>query len=880
MTDTEYDGRIEHRVRELLGEDWQTRIGPVWLTCVPEGAPPLGEGWKLHISSRAATFTELVDVVIPVLRDARCLFKLALSSDVLERLNDGATAPATVGKAFTIYPDPGLVVDLGHRLADLLRGRQGPRVLSDRIVRPDAPVYYRYGPFGGAWRSGARGQLVTDLSGPEGEKFDGIATMRYRQPTWAVDPFTGESGVQDDPATARPIVLGGHYRILEGLVESARGNVYRAVDERDGSRVVVKQARAFVFEHAGDDDVRLRLRNERRVLQALDDADGVPRFFDHFRYGQDEFLVSTDVGPVSLEQDVLTNGTYSMPGTGNAAGARTLESLAHDLARIVTDLHERGVYMRDIAPKNIVLDDTTERVKVTFVDFGIAWYDGVFVRGGTPGYAPRRQRGGEEPRDTDDLHALGMTLLFAALGTGPTVLGESADRPRRGALQAIRSVYGDAPAGLVGTIADLLGEDADTARRALRRLAEGTGREAPATRTRLPELPRCGVDISAEITVHLVENLLHQTRALLAATDEHQLRNEASIYGGSAGIGLELLAHAERPGVPDTLRRLVTFTGRAQARVGLPPGLFTGATGAALFLHAARQQGFDPDGAADAARMPDEDWTPEGDDLIIGAAGVGLGHLLLRRFEGDPAHLDIARRCVDYLVRGQGTSAFPSGEMPAAASVDIGAGRAHGVAGAAELLLAYAEQTGDDDVRVVAARRVEDMVRRISPLIGAVAERRAGVVPIAASWCQGLAGTGITLLHAADVLDDPALARLAGRVGDACAAFTPRLMALGQCCGASGVGNLLIDLAEYEQDERRWTQAEAVAAHMLSRAAGTPTRPVFLDEAPEAGSASWSAGVAGILTFFRRLSARGGESLPLHLARSAGADTMSPAVAG
>lgn len=419
MDDADIDGEIEHAAATLLGAGWTWHRSRFWLTACPDDAVLSRQGWKLHVSCRANEFADLVGLIVPVLRVERCVFKLAASRRILVGLNDGVTAPATVGKAVTVYPDATRVRAVGLRLAELLRGRHGPRVLSDRQVLPDAPVYYRYGPFTNAWRADARGRLVTRLYGGDGESFDALATLAYRRPGWATDPFTGES----EDATAEPDEpLGGRYRIVAGIREAARGNVYRAIDERDGGPAVVKQARALVDEHASGADVRMRLRNERRVLQALDGMAGVPRFIDHFRHGEDEFLVTSDEGPLGLDADVRVHGLYPPSAVSDRPG-RDLEALARRLARIVVELHERGVYMRDIAPKNIVVDGA-KAGGVSIVDFGFAWYQDFYLPGATRGYAPARQVRAEPPRDTDDLHALGMTLLFATLGIEPVEIGD------------------------------------------------------------------------------------------------------------------------------------------------------------------------------------------------------------------------------------------------------------------------------------------------------------------------------------------------------------------------------------------------------------------------------------------------------------------------
>lgn len=449
MADIEMADRVERAVRRHAGHRYRLRHDPTWLVLYPDPVELPAHGWKLHVSARVATFPALVDRLVPVLLDWGCAFKLARSTRVLTRLNDGHRSPGTVGKAFTVYPAADRVREVGLGLAALLHGEQGPRVPSDRAVDPTAPVYYRYGPFAWSWGADANGRPVTLVHGPDGA----LATPRYRQPPWPTDPFTG--------GTAGDAVLAGRYRVVDGLLGSGRGTVYRAVDERDGAAVVVKQARARVDEH----DVRLRLRNERRVLVALDGVPGVPRFVDHFRYGPDEFLVVGDAGAGNLADDVARAGRYP----DRAGDGRTLARLGGRLARILAELHDRGVVVHDLTPRTVAVDGD----RVTLVDFGLAAFDGVELPGGTPGYAPARQRRGDPPRDTDDLYALGMVLLFACFGTRPVSLGTDRDAPRRQALATIRQYVGDAPTGVLAAVVDLLGDDAGRARAAARALATG-----------------------------------------------------------------------------------------------------------------------------------------------------------------------------------------------------------------------------------------------------------------------------------------------------------------------------------------------------------------------------------------------------------------------
>lgn len=852
------DELIERLVRAGVGAGWRVTAGPVWLMAMPVGQVVTQQGWKLHVSSRAAGLVDLIEVIVPVLAAERCAFKVARSPRVLTGLNDGLTSPTSVGKAVTVYPDPGRVRELGLELAGLLRGRRGPRVLSDRRVAAGAPVYYRYGPFATGWEADARGWLAPRLHGPAGEVLDGAATLEYRQPPWVTDPFTGQAGDQR-PAAA---TLGGHYQLTDGLRQAAQGNIYRAVDLRDGSAVVVKEARALVAEHGGQVDTRMRMRNERRVLQALDGVAGIPRFIDHFRNGDDEFLVTTDCGPASLPEDVLRNGLYPVAGVGS----RSLAALAGRLARILHDLHERGVIMRDLSPKNVVIGDAGASI----VDFGLSAYDGLHLPGATAGYAPPRQWRDEPPAAADDYFALGMTVLYAASGLEPVSADDDPGLPQARALQTLRRDHGPVPEGLIALIADLISGDDQAARAAFECLARGQsvpGQSAPGQSARshgparpLPAFGEVSAQLAAEVSQALLEDLLGHVENLLNDPPAQPAAHDASVYQGSSGIGLELLHHLSRSRTAPLVAGLAAFTVRAAERVKLPPGLFTGTTGASVFLTRAAAQGI----AVPAAPWdsPGPGWQPEGDDLIVGAAGIGLGHLWLYRGSGDPAHLRVAQRCHHAIVaRTIARSPFLAGAPPAP-GIDPAAGRAHGLAGITEFLITFAGQADDQSAREAAARSAAELARHASALLPDV--NRSTAAPLAVSWCQGLAGIGQALLHASITLQDDSLAALAYRTAETAMAYLPRLSLPTRCCGAAGVGHFLIDLALTSQDDRYWQAAGDVATHMLLRSSGPPSRPRFIAVSPHHAPTSWAFGIPGQLSFFRRLAIRGGpDSTPL-----------------
>lgn len=831
---------------KLQGSQWDVDRVPTWLIARPRGGRGSAHGWKLHVSARADTLVEVAELVIPVVIAEGCPFKLARSQEVLRELNDGVTAPATVGKAFTIYPWPDRVCALAWRLVEVLGGHVGPRILSDRWLSRRAPVYYRYGPFRPLWRADSGGRLTSVIDGPDGQTFDGLATTEYRQPEWIEDPFAASGGdaIEADHSDGTGL-LGGRYRVIEGIAQSARGNVYRASQITDGRQVIVKQARAFVGEDRQGVDVRMRLRNERRILEALDGVERVPRFIDHFRHGDDEYLVTTDQGMWNLSDDVGLNGRYDASITD--ASGRSALSLAAQLASILCDIHERRVIVRDLTPRNIVLGDGSASI----VDFGIAAFAGVSIRGATPGYAPPRQREGQDACLADDAYALGMTLLFAVSGLHP-VTASAAEMIYLRAQQTLTSLSSELPRPIIETVRRLIDADQDAAIRMLRNLRNGhLASVSDSAIQAQPTVRGINDRILADITAHLRATLCEQATELLSRdSGGAPPGHDSSIYTGAAGLGLELIYHFGEPGIRNVLEDLAAFARDRVREVRLPPGLYVGSTGVEIFLQELNRQGLDVATLSEEDVYPPLPWTPEGDDLFIGAAGIGLGHLILHGYDHDARHLDRARSMADTIcstdaIRSPYDTDTPP---PPQTAIDATAGRAHGLAGALALLLAVAER--DHSYEPAARRLTLELARRTRTLIAGAHELSAA--PLSVAWCRGLAGIAHTLLDAGRVLDDSEWTRLAIAAGDACRAWVPFLAMPGQCCGLAGVGGLFIRLAQSSDGSRFHAAATNVATQLLLRSGGQDTAPSFA-VAGGRSPASWAAGTAGLLQFFRCL---------------------------
>lgn len=824
--------------RTIDGDRWEVWRSNVWLYARPVGTPYQEHGWKLHVSARADQLSDVASIVLPALVRARCAFKLAVSADVLRELNDGITAPAAVGKAFTVYPQADQVSSIAQRLVELLDGWQGPRVLSDRRVSGQAPVYYRYGPFHALWQSDPAGRLISVINGPNGQTFDSEATLEYRQPPWVNDPFAMES--QSAASPTHEVLLGGRYKVIGGVTKSGRGTVYRAVQLTSGQPVIVKQARPLVAEDHEGLDVRMRLRNERRVLEALAGVEHVPQLIDHFRHGDDEYLVVSDQGEFNLADDVAHNGRYVSSGRRNA------DSLAKQLARTLCDIHARGVVVRDVTPGNIVVSDDG----VSLVDFGIAVVGNVVVRGATPGYAPSWQQQGAPPSVADDAYALGMTLLFAVSGLHP-VNSDDSDIVQLRARQTLTSLASRAPMPVLSVIRDLIECDPKNAGEVLRRVRSAEPRQRTYRPVHHAGLPAITDTLIDEVIAHLRGVLCMQVTELMGRdSSASPPGHDSSVYTGAAGIGLELVRHLYEPAVQDVLPELAAFARQRVSDVRLPPGLYVGSTGVEIFLRELIDQGVDVPSLAEEQIFPPEPWSPEGDDLFVGASGIGLGHLILQRYDRDPRHLVAARHLMGSIRFADGvrTPFEDKTPVPPRTGIDVTAGRAHGLAGALTLGLRLAQRLPSD--RALVGGLVADLARRARILTARATTPSAA--PLSVSWCRGLTGIAHTLIDASDTLGEPSWMRIAAASGEACRARIPYMAMPGQCCGLAGVGTLLVRLAQATQQDRFHAGAREVALQLLIRSGGPDGAPAYVVRSGR-NPASWAVGTAGILQFYRCL---------------------------
>ncbi|HEY6813217.1 MAG TPA: Stk1 family PASTA domain-containing Ser/Thr kinase, partial [Propionibacteriaceae bacterium] len=222
--------------------------------------------------------------------------------------------------------------------------------------------------------------------------------------------------------TSSPTTVGGRYELGELLGRGGMAEVRRAVDQRLGRSVAVKQLRTDL---ATDPTFQARFRREAQSAAGLNH----PTIVAVYDTGEEVDPVTGVAIPYivmelvegSTLRDVLKDGRKILPERALELTQGVLDALSYS--------HKAGIVHRDIKPANVML---TSNGGVKVMDFGIAravadtsaTMTQTAAVIGTAQYLSPEQARGETVDSRSDLYSTGC-LLYELLVGRPPFVGDS-----------------------------------------------------------------------------------------------------------------------------------------------------------------------------------------------------------------------------------------------------------------------------------------------------------------------------------------------------------------------------------------------------------------------------------------------------------------------
>jgi serine/threonine protein kinase len=228
----------------------------------------------------------------------------------------------------------------------------------------------------------------------------------------AARPSAEDSSFLDRPKSPGELGRLGPFRVLGVIGSGATGIVFRAEDIQLRRIVALKVLRPTVAANA---ESRRRFLREARAVAG----------FDHDNILQ-VHQVGEDRGLPWLAMKMLRGRSLKERLEGSAKTLPIDQALriGAEVADALAAAHSRGLVHRDVKPSNILLEETTERVKL--IDFGLALVqddEGQLTRTGcvvgTPAYMPPEQADGGAVDHRSDLYSLGCVLYRCCTGRLP-----------------------------------------------------------------------------------------------------------------------------------------------------------------------------------------------------------------------------------------------------------------------------------------------------------------------------------------------------------------------------------------------------------------------------------------------------------------------------
>lgn len=391
-----------------LPAGWRRTPQDDWFVFTADGVRLPDQGWKIHASACMENAERVLDAVWDYCVPRGIEFKFLRSPSALMARVSKYAPRGSSGKLVTIYPvDDTACQTILRELGEILDGEPNPYILSD-LRWGNGPLFVRYGAFRNWYTVDERGEIVSAIAQPDGTLVADRRGPVFSPPPWVTIPdFLAPHLAARNSAT----VDGMPYTVEQVIHFSNGGGIYVGQDKRTGEQVVLKEARPHCGLDGYRQDAVRRLEREYEILRRLAGIPGIPEVYDRFWLGEHLFVAMEHISGASLGPSIVRRYPLLHAAAGPAEYAAFTEWAVdkyHQVEATITAMHERGIVYGDMHMFNIMVrDDDT----VALLDFEVsAPIEQATAPGlGNQGFAPPRGTTGA------DIDRYGLACLRFAI---------------------------------------------------------------------------------------------------------------------------------------------------------------------------------------------------------------------------------------------------------------------------------------------------------------------------------------------------------------------------------------------------------------------------------------------------------------------------------
>lgn len=348
-----------------------------WTYCSVIGKREPVQGWKIHVSGTYDNHFAILKKVFNYCVEHELDFKFVINIENFISINGRESSRSQHGKSIVIYPCQETVKETLEDLYKLLKGYDGPYILSDRPYKDSKVIYYRYGEIEPIYIANEYGTMDHKIYGKNKELISDTRNPYFKLPEGTDDPF-------EHKKNGKKSIFLSKYNVEKVLHFSSQGGVYE-VSDKEGNIYIAKEARAYAAVDGRGKYGTDRIKREYCILKALD-GEYTPKAIELIEDCGNVYLIEEKVKGTSLEGYGIKHSPIVY--------YEQREKFDEDYKAIVTGtlkgmhyLEEKGMVIGDVSGGNVMYDSVSKEIR--FIDLetvGPAYdvdNDEVFI---TPGY--------------------------------------------------------------------------------------------------------------------------------------------------------------------------------------------------------------------------------------------------------------------------------------------------------------------------------------------------------------------------------------------------------------------------------------------------------------------------------------------------------------